>query len=177
MKLSDITDKLPEYAKDLKLNLSTALRGTELTEQQLWGTLLCAAHCTKDPRLIEAAQNECEEHLSVEAKDAARGAAAIMGMNNVFYRFTHFCSNEKYRKSPARLRMNIMQKHGVEASDFELWSLAASAINGCGMCVDSHERSVREHGLGDEQVMAAIRLASTVNGLAVAISDPAVELG
>ena len=63
---------------------------------------------------------------------AAKGAAAMMGMNNIFYRFRHLSSNEKYATMPARLRMQIIARHGSDPVDFELWCLAVSAINGCG---------------------------------------------
>jgi AhpD family alkylhydroperoxidase len=84
---------------------------------------------------------------------------AIMGMNNVYYRFQHVTGNQNYRSMSARLRMNIIRSHGVEAADFELWCAAVSAINGCSACVDSHEKVVREKGLSEEAVLAANRLA------------------
>ncbi len=92
-----------------------------------------------------------------------------MGMNNVYYRFMHLTANQNYRNMPARLRMNIIRSHGVEAADFELWCAAVSAINGCSACVDSHEKTVREKGLSEEAVLAAIRLASVVHALATVL--------
>ena len=105
------------------------------------------------------------DKLSEEAAEAARAAAAIMGMNNVYYRFTHLASNKDYRNLPAKLRMNIIGKPGVEKADFELWSLAVSAINGCGMCVDSHEAELKKAGVTTEQIQAAVRIASVVNAV------------
>ena len=92
-----------------------------------------------------------------------------MGMNNIYYRFQHLSSNENYRTMPARLRMNILRSHGIDAVDFELWCAAVSAINGCGVCLDSHEKVVRGKGLSEESVLAAIRLASVVHGIATAL--------
>jgi lipoyl-dependent peroxiredoxin subunit D len=86
-------------------------------------------------------------------------------MNNIYYRFLHLTSNEKYATLPARLRMNGMRTHGVEPVDFELWSLAVSAINGCGKCVDSHEKVLREKGIGEELVLAAVRIASILHAI------------
>jgi alkyl hydroperoxide reductase subunit D len=105
-------------------------------------------------------------HLSPQVIEAAKGAAAIMGMNNVYYRFLHLTSNEKYRTIPARLRMNILRSHGVDALDFELWCTVVSAINGCGACVDSHEKTLREKGMSEETIVAAVRIASVIHGLA-----------
>jgi alkyl hydroperoxide reductase subunit D len=92
-----------------------------------------------------------------------------MGMNNIYYRFLHQAENEKYRTIPARLRMNILRTHGVDVVDFELWSTAVSAINGCGSCVKAHEKVLREKGLPEESILAAIRIAAVVHAIAVAL--------
>jgi alkyl hydroperoxide reductase subunit D len=104
--------------------------------------------------------------LSPEAADAARAAAAIMGMNNVYYRALHLMKNQEYRTLPARLRMNVIANPGVQKSDFELWSLAVSAINGCGMCLDAHEAELKTHGMPAPVIQSAIRIAAVVNGVA-----------
>jgi alkyl hydroperoxide reductase subunit D len=113
--------------------------------------------------------------LSPEALDAARAAASIMAMNNIYYRFTHLASSEDYRSLPARLRMNVIGKPGVEKADFELWSLAVSAINGCGMCIDSHEKVLRNAGITAEQIQSAVRIASVVHAVAATLDGVAVE--
>ena len=93
-----------------------------------------------------------------------------MAMNNVYYRATHLMDAEDYRKMPAKLRMNVIGSPGVEKVDFELWALAVSAINGCGMCLDSHEKVVRKAGLTSDQVQAALRIAAVVSA-AAAVMD------
>src|SRR5205085_1966354 len=107
--------------------------------------------------------------LNEQALFAARGAAAIMGMSNIFYRFRHLSSNPKYASSPARLRMQIVARHGGDPVDFELWCLAVSAINGCGVCVDAHEKVLLEKGVNEETILAAVRIASTIHALAVVV--------
>jgi len=97
---------------------------------------------------------------------AAKAAAAVMGMNNIFYRFRHLSTNPKYGTMPARLRMQVIGKHGSDPVDFELWCLTVSAINGCGACVDSHEHVLREKGVSEETVIAAVRIASTIHAIA-----------
>jgi alkyl hydroperoxide reductase subunit D len=121
---------------------------------------------SRNPQVLQAVLQEAEKHLSPEAMNAAKSAAAVMGMNNVYYRFLHLTSNEKYRTIPARLRMNVIRTHGSDPVDFELWCLAASAINGCGACVDSHERTLKAKGMSEETVTAAIRLASVIHAMA-----------
>ncbi len=78
-----------------------------------------------------------------------------MGMNNVYYRFVHLASNKQYGTLPAKLRMNIIANPGVDKTDFELWSLAVSAINGCGMCIDAHEAVLLKAGMPVEQIQTA----------------------
>jgi alkyl hydroperoxide reductase subunit D len=75
----------------------------------------------------------------------------------------------EYGKLPAKLRMNAIAQHGISRADFELWSLAVSAINGCGMCVEAHERAVRKEGITAEQVQAAVRIAAVVNAAAAVL--------
>lgn len=175
--MDHLIDSLPEYAKDLRLNFSTLIRqDTILTDAQRWGTVIATAMASRNERLIGAAVSEAMAHVSANVIEAAKGAAAIMGMNNVYYRFLHSVSNEKYRTIPARLRMNILRTHGVEHADFELWCEAVSAINNCHVCMDSHEKSVREKGLTEDHVAQAIRIASVINAISdVLTAEEALE--
>jgi alkyl hydroperoxide reductase subunit D len=174
MNLETLLDTLPGYAKDLKLNFSTVVgQQMDLTPQQSWGTAVAAAYAAGNSGLLRAVVDQAGQHLSEQALDAAKGAAAIMGMNNIYYRFLHLTSHEKYRTMPARLRMNIMRQHGVDHVDFELWCTAVSAINGCGACVDSHEKTLRDKGLEEEKILAAVRIASVVNALAKSLTAEA----
>lgn len=166
MTVEDLKNALPAYAKDLKLNLSSLLQEASLTEQQRAGTFVASAMAAGHALTIGAIAETFRPKMSAEAFDAARAAAAIMAMNNVYYRFTHLVSATEYRNLPARLRMNVIGNPGVDKVDFELWALAVSAINGCGACVNSHERELRKHGLGVEAVQAAVRIAAVVKAVA-----------
>jgi alkyl hydroperoxide reductase subunit D len=163
MSLDSLKSALPEYAKDLKLNLSSLARETELDDQKKWGTFLASAHAVGEPTTLTAIKAEAEAVLSPEALKAAQAASAIMGMNNVYYRFAHLVSNKEYSTLPAKLRMNVIGAPGVEKADFELWSMAVSAINGCGMCMDAHEAELRKHGVTASQVQAAVRIGAVIN--------------
>jgi len=172
MTIDELLDTLPDYAKDLKLNYSSLVRGnTELSISQLWGTVVASVIATRSPQLTAALTAEAAGQLTPQVLNGARAAAAIMGMNNIFYRFQHLSSNEKYASMPARLRMNVMRTHGVDAADFELWSLAVSAINGCGKCIDAHEQVLREKGISEELIVAVVRVASTLHGIGVVLDS------
>lgn len=168
MSLEALRAGLPEYAKDLKLNLGSLASEPVLTVQQRAGTFIASALAARNGAVTRAMVAEFGPQLSPEALTAAKAAAAIMGMNNVYYRFTHLVGGE-YPRLPAKLRMNVMAKPGVDKADFELWSLAVSAINGCGMCMEAHERVVVQAGLSREHVQAAVRIAAAVHAVATTL--------
>jgi len=176
MTIDSLIDSLPPFAKDLKLNYSSLVRNnSELTPQQLWGTVVATAIATRSASLTAAVLEVAATQLSGQALEAAKTAAAIMGMNNIFYRFQHLSSNPRYSAMGARLRMNGLRGHGVEDVDFELWSLAVSAINGCGKCLDAHEKVVREKGATEELVMAVVRVAAVIHGIGAVLDSVAAE--
>ena len=174
MSLDALRAALPAYAKDLSLNLSSLAGETVLTDQQKWGAFVASAHAVGVPSVIQAVEAAATEAgLSDEARAAARAAAAIMGMNNVYYRSLHLISNGEYKTLPARLRMNLLANPGVEKIDFELWSTAVSAINGCGMCLDSHEGELKKHGVPATSIQAALRIAAVVNAVSRVVAAEA----
>ncbi len=166
MSLDALREVLPDYAKDLSLNLSSLANETVLNDQQKWGAFLASAYAVGERQTVAAVEAAAQAAgLSEDAQRAAKAAAAIMGMNNVYYRSLHLLSNPEYRTLPARLRMNVIANPGVEKVDFELWSTAVSAINGCGMCLDSHETELRKHGVANTQIQAALRIGAVVNAV------------
>ena len=169
MSIDALKDRIPDYAKDLKLNLSTLAAEPSLSEQQRAGAFVASALAARNAEVSEAVLAEFGPRLSAEALSAAKAAAAIMAMNNIYYRFTHLVAAPDYKTMPAKLRMNVIAKPGVEKVDFELWSIAVSAINGCGMCLDAHERVVREHGVSTETVQAVVRIAAVVHAIAATL--------
>ncbi|WP_120006335.1 carboxymuconolactone decarboxylase family protein [Teichococcus vastitatis] len=168
MSLEALRNRLPDYARDLKLNLGSLSTEPVLTEQQLAGTFVASALASRNAEVSKALVAEFGAKLSPEALTAAKAAAAVMGMNNIYYRFVHLVGGD-YGNLPAKLRMNIIGKSGVEKVDFELWSLAVSAVNGCGMCMESHEKVVLHGGLSKEAVQAAVRIAAVVHAVAATL--------
>jgi len=175
MTLETLKNRLPEYAKDLKLNLSSLAMEPSLSEQQRAGTFIACALASRNTETTRAILGEFAPKLSPEALDAARAAASIMAMNNIYYRFTHLASQPDYKQMPAKLRMNVIGKPGVDKADFELWSLAVSAINGCGMCIDAHDKVLRAAGITAEQIQAAVRIASVVHAVAATLDGETVS--
>jgi lipoyl-dependent peroxiredoxin subunit D len=167
--MDTLRDRIPDYARDLRLNLSSVLTpqgAPGLSEAQVWMTALGAAIAARNAELARVVEAEAAEKLRPAEIEAARAAAAIMGMNNVYYRFLHLVEDVEYAKLPARLRMNVIGNPGIARADFELISLAVSAVNGCGKCVTAHERVLRQHEVGREAVQSAVRIASVIHAVA-----------
>jgi alkyl hydroperoxide reductase subunit D len=163
-------DALPDYARDLKLNLGSVLTASGapgLNEKQIWSIALASAIAARNTSFARDIEAQAKAHLADVEIEGAKAAAAIMGMNNIYYRFLHLVEDNEYQTMPARLRMNVIANHGIDKLDFELISLAVSAVNGCGLCVTSHEKKLRAHEVSRESIQSAVRIAATIHAVAV----------
>lgn len=172
--MQNIKNLIPDYAKDLRMNLGNVLESEHLDEVQVYGTVVAVAMATRNATLIEEAMNSAATHLSDTELAAAKTAAALMGMNNIYYRFSHLVSADMgYLKMPPRLRMNGIREQGSTEETFELWSLAVSAVNGCGLYMDSHTKKVENQGTSKEKVQDTIRIAAVLHGIATVLDTEA----
>lgn len=169
MMFDELKKRLPDFAKDVKLNLSLFDRDETLSAVQKSGLALACGIATRNPELAGLCAMYAERVLDEAGLAAARAASSIMAMNNIYYRFTHLVSNQAYSGMPAGLRMNVIADAGVPAVDFELWCLAVSAINGCGLCLDAHEKALRTAGLRTDAIQTAVRLAAVIQSAAIAV--------
>lgn len=176
MSIEALKAALPSYAKDVELNLDAALAGTLLTEQQLWGTALACAMTTRSAFVFRSILTEAGNHLKPEAVEAAKAVASRMAIHNVYFRAKHLIGDEAYQHLPARLRRQVTTWPGVGTVDVELWSTAVSAITGCGVCLESHERSLRGAGVSREVVDEGLRVAAVVHALAVTLDAEAASV-
>ena len=166
MSLKAFAETLPDFAKDIRLNAGSLVNDQTLGDQRKYGLLLACAHGTGYKPLVDAIEAEVAEKLSPEAANAARSAAAVMAMNNVYYRFVHLASNHEYATLPARLRMNVIGAPGIDRADFELFSLAVSAMNGCGMCIYAHEKVLKQHNIPAQMIKDAVRYGAVLKAVA-----------
>jgi alkyl hydroperoxide reductase subunit D len=167
--LETLRSALPEAAKDIKLNLQSILQVESLSAAQRWGVAVASAVASRHAALQKAIVEQARSEVEPSVIDDAFAAAALMAMNNVYYRFRHMIAKPSYSEKPARLRMNRIAKPATNKADFELFCLAVSAINGCEMCVRSHEEVVTKSGLSEDQVHDAVRIASTIHATAVSL--------
>ena len=177
MSLDALRDLIPAYGKDISLNLSSLANETVLNDQQKWGCFLASAHAIGVAPAVKLIEAQAATVLSPEAMNAAKAAAAIMGMNNIYYRSLHLMHNQEYRTLPARLRMNVLANPGAPKRDVELWATAVSAINGCGACLDAHEGELRKHGVPNVQIQAALRIGAVVHAASRIVASEAALAG
>jgi alkyl hydroperoxide reductase subunit D len=167
--LETLRSAIPEAAKDIKLNLQAVLQTTSLSPAQKWGVAIASAIASRNHLLRDAVLADARGEVEPAVVEDAQAAAALMAMNNVYYRFRHMIGKPGYSEKPARLRMNRLAKPLTSKVDLELFSLAVSAINGCQMCMQAHEKVVLEGGLTEEQVHEAVRIAATIQAAAVSL--------
>ncbi|HLV20079.1 MAG TPA: carboxymuconolactone decarboxylase family protein [Polyangiaceae bacterium] len=174
--LEALRQRLPDLAKDIKLNLQAVLQAGTLSPAQRWGIAVACAAASRNADLRSAVVADALEQAGPAVVEDGLAAAALMAMNNVYYRFRHMVGKAGYSSKPARLRMNRLVKPATNRIDFELFSLAVSAVNGCETCVQAHERAVLEGGLTEDHVHDAVRIAATVQAAAVALESSATAL-
>lgn len=173
MSLENLKNKLPEFAKDTKFNLMNVFTeegASGLSQKQIFQVGLGVSYALKNPLLIESILAEANSYLGVSDIEAAKSAATIMAMNNIYYRFTHLVSDKIFSTMPAKLRMNVIGNPGIDKVDFELICIAISAVNGCGMCVDAHYNELTKAGMSKIAIQSAIRIAAVLNSVDTGIN-------
>src|SRR5690349_13098965 len=173
--LEQLRSAIPYAEHDIRLNLQAVLRGGALTDAQRWGVAAAAAVAARHPRLREAVISAASAAAGPAVVEDAKAAAALMAMNNVYYRFRHMVGKPVYGEKPAGLRMNRLVQPATNRTDFELMALAVGALNGCEMCVRAHEKTVTDGGLTPDHVNDAVRIAATIHAAAVALEAGETE--
>lgn len=167
MTIDGLKDLIKDYAKDVRVNVGNVLAEEipgSSAEKRL-GVFLATAYATKNADLIKAAE-EIASPIGDAYHNAAKTAATLMAMNNVYYRFLHLNEDAAMEKLPAKLRMQGLAAPGIPKDDFELMSLAVSAFNGCGMCMKSHRLVLEKHGVDSLVIQQAVRIAAVTASVA-----------
>ncbi|MFN5609676.1 MAG: carboxymuconolactone decarboxylase family protein [Holosporales bacterium] len=167
-----LRDTLGDHAKDIRLNLGNVLTADGapgLTASQVLGIALASAYATRNNAVIAAIAGEADATLAEAEKNAAKAAATIMAMNNIYYRFIHLVHDDEIKALPAKLRMNVIGNPGIPKVDFELYALAVSAINGCGMCMETHAHELGKNSISKQGIQSAVRIAAVINAAAQAL--------
>ena len=168
--LQAIKDRLPAYAKDVKLNLNAVLLRSSLAPADAMGAALAAAFAARSPELIAAFREA--EALDPKHAEAALTAASLMAMNNVWYPFVEMAGDPELATMRAELRMNAYATYGgVDRRTFELYALAASTVGKCEFCIKSHYELLRDGGMSAQQLRDVGRIAAVVAAAAHALAN------
>jgi alkyl hydroperoxide reductase subunit D len=166
--LNALKASIPDYAKDTRLNLDGVLARSSLDAADATGAALAAAYAARSKKIVDAIRSSGE--LSDVDTNAALTAAALMGMNNVWYPYIEMAADEDLKTQRAELRMNAYATHGgVDKKRFELFALAASIVGKCHFCVQSHYKMLKENGFSAQQLRDVGRIAAVVTAAALAL--------
>jgi alkyl hydroperoxide reductase subunit D len=157
--------------RDLGNNLQKIVESSSLTPQEAYLLMLSVSQSLALTSFRDFAEDKLKSlDMTAEQILEGRESAAIMGMNNIYYRFRHMIKTgqshevaESYKM--AGLRMTSLAKPVLGKPVFELLALAVSSINGCEMCVNSHEVELRKHGIEPDKIHDAVRLAAILKGI------------
>ena len=168
--LQTIKGRIPDYAKDIRLNLDSTIARSSLEGNDAVGVALAAAFATKSKVLTDAIRNAGV--LSPEEVNGALTAAALMGMNNVWYPYVEMADDSDLAQQKAELRMNAYANNGgVDKRQFEMYALAASITGKCHFCIKSHYDLLKNHqGMSAQQLRDVGRIAAAINAAAQVIA-------
>ncbi len=176
MGVDNLRSAMPDYARDLRLNLGSVMSASRLDPAMAWGSALTAALVSKNARVIQNIAEDAQTVLDETHIRAVKSAAALMSMTNVWYKFTDLIRDDEVKKQPPRLRMNAVLNHGgVDRALFEAWSLAASVVNACGICVNAHASQLNKLGIHAQQVADIARIATVIKAVADTLSFEALS--
>lgn len=172
MTLEVLRNEIPDFGRDIRLNLESVLSpegSPGLTKKQIWGVALASGYALESVAIVKMVLAEGADDLDDATVEAAKSAATIMAMNNVYYRGLHLMEDADLKKLPARLRMNVIGKPGIDKADFELMSFAVSAIGACGQCLTAHLHELRKASVSNEGIQSSIKIASVLNAAVRAV--------
>lgn len=171
--VNEIKALVPDFAKDVRINLDGTLGRSSLPANEAAAVALAAAYASRCPRLVAIIRGAGV--LPAQEANAALTAAALMGMNNVWYPYVEMSGDAELKTLPAQLRMQAYANHaGVDKRLFELYALAASIVGKCHFCVQSHYALLRQNGMSVEQLRDVGRITAVIAATANAIVEESV---
>ena len=166
--VDQLKDSLPEYAKDIKLNLDAVVNRSTIDPDQVTYLAVAAAFATGNGKLLGFIASGATDEVE---RNAALTAGALMAQNNVWYPYVEMADDSALSGLPAQLRMNAIASHGgTTKAKFEAYSLASSIIGKCHFCVKAHYETLKQEGYTIEQLRDIGRIAATINALSKILS-------
>lgn len=167
--LNSIKEMIPDFAKDIRLNIDGTIARSSLEGNDAVGVALAAAFAARSRPLIDAITNAGV--LSLAEQNGALTAASLMGMNNAWYPYVDMADDADLKGSPAQLRMNAYASNGgVDKRRFEMYALSASIIGKCHFCIKSHFDLLKAEGMSTQQLRDVGRIAAVINAASQVIA-------
>jgi len=161
--VDQLKESLPEYAKDIKLNLDAVINRSTIDSEHAMYLSIAAAFATGNSKLLAFIVSNATDEIE---KNAALTAGSIMAQNNVWYPFLEMADDANLKGLPAQLRMNAIASHGgTTKAKFEAYSLASSIIGKCHFCVKAHYETLKQEGYKPEELRDLGRIASVINAI------------
>ena len=166
--VGQLNENLPEYAKDIRLNLDAVINRSTIDPEQALYLSIAAAFSTGNSKLLTFLVANATDEVE---KNAALAAGSIMAQNNVWYPYVEMADDVNLKGLPAQLRMNAITSHGgTTKGKFEAYSLASSIVGKCHFCVKAHYETLKQEGYSVEQLRDIGRIAATMNALSKILS-------
>ena len=169
--VSDLKDQIPDYSKDIKLNLSSLIINSDMDEKLVYGCALASALALDNEKISDIFIEECKSRFDNDYVEAVKGTVCIMTLNNVWYKYREAMPNNEMKMAPQKMRVNIMREYaGLDMELFESLSLCISAVNGCQFCVTAHSELLLNNGKSKDYILNIGRIASTIVAVSKALS-------
>lgn len=163
MWVDQLKESIPDYAKDIKLNLDSVINRSSIDPEEAKYLSVSAAFATGNNKLLTFILANAD---NIVERDAALSAASLMAQNNIWYPYIEMAGDRDLKGLPAQLRMNAILGHGgTTKAKFEAYSLVASIIGKCHFCVKAHYDTLKQEGYSVEQLRDIGRIASTINAI------------
>jgi len=161
-----VRESIPNYCKDIKLNLDAVMTRHGLDPVDAHACAYAAAIASGNGALAFEIEMNSPLFSADAERDAMKAAAALMGMNNIYYPFVDMANDSNLSGLPAGLRMNAYATNGgVTKKKFEMYALAASIVGKCEHCVKSHYDALKAEGVTVQQLQAIGRIAAVVHAV------------
>jgi alkyl hydroperoxide reductase subunit D len=163
--VDQVKESIPDHSKDIKLNLDAVMNRSGLDEVDAHACAFAAAIAAGNGDLaFEISMNG--PLMGTDEREAAKTAASLMGMNNIYYPFVEMTEDADLKGLPPGLRMNAYANHGgVSKKKFEMYALAASIVGKCHFCVKNHYDVLKKEGMTVTELQAVGKIAAVVNAI------------
>lgn len=164
--IEQVKESIPDHSKDIKLNLDSVINRSPLSPLDTHAIAYTAAVAAGNGGLAFEIEHNGPLFDDQTVREAAKTAASLMGMNNMYYPFVEMCADPDLKGLPPGLRMNAYANHGgVTKKQFEMYALAASIIGKCHFCIKNHYDTLKKEGMTVQELQHVGKIASVINAI------------